>query len=342
MANSPMLSSAATPPYDSGILRRGLIGIAVAMVVATFLILLFIFKLPTESVATAVLALFGALFTASVTAVGLLLKDSLDRRAAILQREAELRLKAETSLKAIELMTAKGLSHEAASERREAAIVALGSLGYHTSILILCERYWKEGGISSDLLMHVFDDCLKSNDERLQIRAASLLVENAEKLPEDPDELAFPPSLYLAWHRGIHSSAKFSVLNALAKAMMSKDFDYWQDSTRNQFLYSFFKMFTIDDEDRFRLSAALYALRLCERQVESGSCLEDETFAPPDRAGISYREIKEAALTTLGYEVMQLFPADEELREKLAARVTVSVFAQGCKIAKWDEGSIGN
>ncbi|HEX8222271.1 MAG TPA: hypothetical protein VF605_00480 [Allosphingosinicella sp.] len=318
-------------------LPRGLRAIAAFVAIAAVLVLVLSYWGATmdaagrASVIVASIGLVGVIFTASLTLIGLLLKDSIDRRAAILQHEAELRLKAETSLKAIELMTAKDLTPALAAERREGALIALSSLGYHTLILLLCERYWKEDAISPDLIMGVIDDCLKTNDQQLQRRASSLIEENAERLPLSPREYAFPPSLFLGWRTDFPSDVKHALADGLMMAMVSRPADYWESQVKNQFLYSVFTMFVTEDDKRFKTACALFAMRICEHLEGSGSA----GFMPPDRFMITYAEIRVAALRALGFEDGSTYPEEAVLRDKLDQKITEATYALSGKISEW-------
>jgi hypothetical protein len=317
-------------------LKRGLVGIAIFLAAAGALVSFLSYRAGTlaaegrASVIVAAIGFLGILFTAAVTLMGLLLKDSVDHRAALLQREAELRLKAETSLKAIEMMTAKGLTTALAAERREGAIIALSSLGYFSLILLLCKRYWKDDGLSPDLVMAVVDECLKSNDYNLQTRAVDLIQDNPERLPLNDREFAFPSSLLFAWRKNIPYDVKINLLDTLMKAMLSKPFAYWHTSAKNGFLYTLYKMFTVDEEPRFRVAAAVHALKLVDH-------LKDEpAFLPADRDIIEYSEIRDAALAALGFAATAA-PTEEAILERIAGRVSGDAWDLALKIEAWPQ-----
>lgn len=282
------------------------------------------------AVVVASIGLIGTTFAATVTAIGLLIKDSLDRRAQALQYEAEARLKAETSLKAIELMTAKDLSTILAQERREGAIIALSSLGYRSLILLLCERYWKNDQIDTNIVMGIVDECLQSDILEFQVRATSLLNHNLDKICKDEKSFSFPPSIYLKWKDGFSYSVKMDLANCIVKALFLRTKCEWEHYILNQFLYSLFLMASVDTEQRFKVSTALYALRLCAKIDQGGG------FMPPDSTPITFEEIRLKCLEILGYTPNGIrYPSNKSLVNILDRKITSSTYETAEKIEDW-------
>src|SRR5687768_3966357 len=91
--------------------RKVMVGTTIALLLTILLIAALIFYsrgAPPASqfpITVAIIALVGTLWTGAITLMGLLLKDSVDRRNALLQAESEKRLRMETALKAVELMS---------------------------------------------------------------------------------------------------------------------------------------------------------------------------------------------------------------------------------------------
>lgn len=129
-------------------------------------------------VVAGLLTLLGGLIASAFTLVGLLLKHSIDRYTASLAAEAELsrrleaqeterRLRLETSIKAVELLTTPD-GKPAPPERQAGALIVLGSkpLEQLELAVALLRENWASGHISPSAGVWVIDRALKQDTRR--------------------------------------------------------------------------------------------------------------------------------------------------------------------------------
>lgn len=193
----------------------------------------------SDKVIAAILALLGALVTAIVTFVGLLLKRSFDERSlSLLEQEAvRLRLEGErnlalkedaekrrdidTAIRAVSLLgTTDG--KEAPSSQKAGALFALVNLKCMDFALALLEKMWPQGEVDSTTACWLIDRALESKSEKTQVSAAATLENNGALLPSDTGLICFPESLHHSWNIGIAYLARESIIHALMLALLSK------------------------------------------------------------------------------------------------------------------------
>lgn len=240
----------------------------------------------------AILGLIGTLWTGAITFVGLLLKDSLDRRNLMLQTESEKRLRMEAALKAIEVMSGKETEGVSMQESREAAILLISSLDQLHLALTMAEQLLSRDKISPGSLARVAELCLSSDDVDLQCTAAYTLRMSALKLVESKDELAFPWRHVHGWTGNLPPIAKENLLLALATSLLSKEFTYWNYSILTDTLYAFYKIFLNESERRYKCVGAVFAKDLSillERKYPGYGMM------PADRDVLAFQEIRQVA-----------------------------------------------
>jgi hypothetical protein len=128
----------------------------------------------SAKVLVAVLALVGVLFTETVAVLGLLLKDSVDQRAADL-RVRELRQgDVDVVIRAVDLL---GEQNELSDPHKVGgAVLALHSLGHIDLALALVQDLWPVGGVTDTVAMAIVRaGLLPSSKEKTQRDAAYLL-----------------------------------------------------------------------------------------------------------------------------------------------------------------------
>ncbi|HEX8193104.1 MAG TPA: hypothetical protein VF552_09405 [Allosphingosinicella sp.] len=248
------------------------------------------------AIVVAMVALVGTLWTGAVTLTGIFLKDAVDRRTALYQAESERRLRMETALKAVELMSKAEAEGAPLQESREAAILVVASLNHLRLALTLARQFWQRGKISSAGFVHLVDECLESADAALQTEATYSLRMNAAKLVAGPNHFDFPERQMLQWTGTLPRAAKENFLLALVGALVSQDRSYWERGIVNWVLYALYKVMLAEPELRFRCFAALVSRELCELLKSHPG---DGIF-PPDRDLLTYEEIRKAAEDVLG------------------------------------------
>jgi hypothetical protein len=212
-------------------------------------------KAGNAQVYAAVLGLLGGLFATSLTFVGALLKHSVDVRTLGQSRETEERLRLETSIRAVELLTEDG--KKASPARQAGALFVLGSLDQLDFALALLGQIWPGKDISPGAAVWVVDRGLMSKDERTQIDAALVLLSNADNLKDTWESSCWewPQCISYAWTNQIAPAAREVLLDALLKVLASKPKDEWDPSCVNSLLIHFDLIRRIDDKAYIRNGA---------------------------------------------------------------------------------------
>lgn len=239
------------------------ISLVLAVLLGAFITLLWVigvFDLQKKATArnaqvyAAVLGLVGGFFATALTFVAALLKHSIDVRTLGQARETEQRLRLETSIRAVELLTENG--REASPSRQAGALFVLGSLDQLDFALALLAEIWPKRDISPMAAVWVVNRALMSQDEQTQIDGALQLVSNADTL-KDTSALScyeWPP--YLSrWTNDIAVIARENLLDALLKVLASKP--RWDPDCVNTFLLDFDQIRRIDDAPHIRDGAVL-------------------------------------------------------------------------------------
>lgn len=216
-------------------------------------------KVSDAKVFAAVLALVGGLFATSLTFAAALLKHSVDVRNLAHEREAEARLRLETSIRAVQLLTDEG--QKATPTRQAGALFVLSSLDQLDFSLALLTEIWPDGDISPTAAIWVIDRALGSDDERIQVEAATLLAKNAARLTSGVRCFEWPACITRNWSNDMHISARERLLEALIKLMASQSADEWEDVCVNTLLVQFNCIRQID-KARYLRSGAAFCLEL--------------------------------------------------------------------------------
>lgn len=225
--------------------RRATIAIAVAVLLAAVVALsiglvwrLDVFDPKTTAtngqVLAAAFALIGSLVAASFTFIGVLLKYSIDARTVQQADETEKRLRLETCIRAVELLTEDG--KPATQNRQSGALFVLVNLDQLDFAYALLGQMWASGDVSDGAAAWVLNQILLRGGSYLQISAASLLLTNAEKLVEHDDDLQFPDCAYIAWDDELPNNARENLLSALLEAVLSKPFGTWSEGSLFSFI----------------------------------------------------------------------------------------------------------
>lgn len=305
--------------------------IAVAALFATIAIIVLVLSASRAepasqfSITVAIIALIGTLWTGAITFVGLMLKESVDRRSALLQAESEKRLRMETALKAVELISRAEVEGAPIQESREAAIMVISSLNQNRLALGLGEQFWRTSKISTEAFVEIVNQCLNTDIDDLKSQCCNALMKNHQKLAGDPATIRFPFTYCWNWDGNLSITAKYDLLIALTRAMLDKPRDYWNIKVINGIAYCLYKMFVNDPDPRFNAAAAVLAINLCDVRQPS----PEYKIMPLDRQSISYGEISAAAA-----EVIKSF---DNLNHKLSTEVCDLSF----QIQNWEDQRLG-
>lgn len=205
-------------------------------------------------VIAAALALVGVLVTASLTFAGVLLKHSIDRRTVQQAAETEGRLRLETSISAVQLLTEEG--KPATQTRQAGALFVLVNLNQLDFAYALLGQMWANRDISPGAAVWVVNRLLLSGDPSLQHQAATIVDRNAETLAGATD-WEFPNCVELNWTNNLPSPARETLLSAFVKMMLAKSRVDWWDQALNAFVVQLDVVRRTENEDHIRGGAIL-------------------------------------------------------------------------------------
>jgi hypothetical protein len=234
-----------------------LLALLAAFVVLLWRVGLFDFqqKVSDAKVFAAVLGLVGGLFATSMTFAAALLKHSIDVRNLGQARETEARLRLETSIRAVELLTDEG--QKATRTRQAGALFVLSSLDQLDFSLALLDEIWPAGDITTTAAVWVVNRALRGEDERIQLDAATLLARNAARLTFGTRCYEWPPCVSHKWPNSIPVLARQSLLEALIKMTASRPACKWEYACVNTLIVQFNCIFKFDQARYIRDGAAL-------------------------------------------------------------------------------------
>lgn len=144
---------------------------------------------PSAKVVSAVVALIGAFLASVVSILGLVVKHTIDlrtedrleaesQRTAILQREAENRLKLEAAIGAIQLLASPSGSPSLPIQRA-GVLITLSSLGQHTLTLALTSELLHRNELEPSTAAVVLENAFRSGDVDVQADAMARLDDAA-------------------------------------------------------------------------------------------------------------------------------------------------------------------
>ena len=190
----------------------------------------------SASVVAAALTFIGAVLAGCISLVGILFKESYDRRsedraqmesdrALAAGREAEKRLQLEAAIKAIQLF-AKPDGSESLPIQRAGALFMLSSLSHHELALALASELLRDKGVGPNVVAAVIDDALRSNDQRAQEQAITLLYASAgQMLTKNGFDF---PSLLLNGSDGLPRYVREWSAIALATLVLARPLVIWR------------------------------------------------------------------------------------------------------------------
>jgi len=225
-------------------------------------------KVSDAKVFAAVLGLVGGLFATAMTFVAALLKHSVDVRTLGQTRETEARLRLETSIRAVELLTDQG--KKATEARQAGALFVLSSLDQLDFSLALLTELWPAGDVTTTAAVWVINRALTSGDEQLQVDAASLLSKHGKLLTATARCFEWPTCLTLKWTNDIHVLARESLLEALVKTTASRSLEEWEDTCVNALVVQFNCIRENDDALHNKNGAALCMNVLLDSPLYAG------------------------------------------------------------------------
>jgi hypothetical protein len=188
-------------------------------------------------VAATALTVTGVLLTGVVTALGLLLKYSVDVVGARLQeaaekrlqldsehrrelsRQAEDRLRLDTAIRAVALMST-GSGAPADATQKAGALFALASLGQLDFALALLGRLWPQREVDNLTALWLLDRALTS-ERAHQDTAVELMRENVARLTHSGSEFDWPASIGIRWPAHLSMYARELLLDVTARVVLA-------------------------------------------------------------------------------------------------------------------------
>jgi hypothetical protein len=245
---------------------------------ATLLWRLGIFDTKTRAsnaqILAAAIGLVGVLVTASLTFIGVLLKHSIDGRTLHQTAETEGRLRLETSIRAVELLTEEG--QPATPTRQAGALFVLINLNQLDFAYALLGQIWTNREISPGAAVWVINQLLLNGSPSLQQGAAVLLYANADALATESD-FEFPDCVTFRWRNDLPTGVREHLVAAILRCLLSKPRDAWDSGVINSVVAQLDLIRRTDDAPHVRGAAVLGLAALFET-----SAVKDDILLAPD------------------------------------------------------------
>ena len=191
---------------------------------------------PSSKVVSAVLALIGAFLASVVSILGLVVKHTIDlrtedrleaesQRTAILQREAENRLKLEAAIGAIQLLASQ-TGAPSLPIQRAGVLITLSSLGQHTLTLALASELLHRNELEPSTASVVLEHAFKSGDVDVQADAMARLDDAAAQFVT-PDGFDLPTSILMPSPKMPVHIRRWAPL-VVARVLMARSLRDWQ------------------------------------------------------------------------------------------------------------------
>lgn len=171
----------------------------------------------TAKLAIAGLTLLGVVVTALASVIGLLLKQSIDRRTIEISQAEHRRQQMETALQTVRLMTLDN-GNPAPAIQVSAALLVLANLGEVTLAIDLAAEMWPRNHVTSSTATRLVDCALAEENPGLHRDAAMLLYNNFPRLDMDGNQYEWPNSLD-HWPAKLDDEARHTLVLALAEWM---------------------------------------------------------------------------------------------------------------------------
>jgi hypothetical protein len=169
----------------------------------------------TAKVAIGGLGLLGVLATAIVSLIGLVLKQSIDKRSLEISQGEQRRMQLEAAVRTVKLMTLDS-GAPAPPEQVSAALLVLAKLGEVSLAIDIITEIWPKKHLTSSAAVRIMDYAFTENDPGLQRSAALLLFNNTSKLDTAENQYEWPTYLE-RWPLDIDPEARVTIALALMR-----------------------------------------------------------------------------------------------------------------------------
>lgn len=234
----------------------------------------------------ALIALFGTAITALIAYLGHKFNLSIQDRTLLLQKGAEERLRVETALKAVELISGSEKEGRPNSTVVRSSIFMLRALGQERLALSIAEQYWLDEVIEIRFFNELIDHSIRYGDTSLRELSLSYIINHPKKFLDSDGGFHFPEGLFLKWDESIVKTEEVDIRNAFIEIMLSRPFKEWKSRSINQFIYYLYKSFDSKDAAFAFISARFI------KSIVNGSGMDlQRTFRPPDIPKICVKDI---------------------------------------------------
>lgn len=202
-----------------------------------------------------VLALIGILFTSVISLIGLFLKHTFDIRNLRLQEESSERLKMDTAIQAVSLMSTSS-GNESAYSQQVGALFALVSLNQIELALALLDQKWSKNSIDSNSAVWIIDKSLESPLAQNQIDASEILLKNTSSLWEN-ETINWPACMCLDWNISLHVYARANLFYSLIETILIKPKEVWKKNRLNGAIIIIYKAMITETDYLIKVGAIL-------------------------------------------------------------------------------------
>ena len=179
---------------------------------------------PSSKIVVGAFALVGSFAAAAGSIVGVLLKHSIDSRTAMLQRDAEQRLKLEAAISALQLFSTSSGSPSPAIQR-DGALFTLASLDQHELTLALVADMLRKNELAAGTASSLLNQALLRGKADVQIQAITVLDDNAANLlTAEGVEI---PACLENWDPSLSAYVREWAPIALGKVMAARPAQVW-------------------------------------------------------------------------------------------------------------------
>jgi hypothetical protein len=173
--------------------------------------------LAEDSSVEQIVGLVGIVLAQAVAVLGLLVKNSVDRRSQELAVASERRLKVDSAIAAVSALQSEPSTF--AAVRNGGVTLALIELEQIPMALSLVQMLWPQGLINPEAAIQVISAGIQEDDPETQASAAAILSDNASATFPEGGELYFFPRILNEedWNTSLPYRAKMSLLSYIAR-----------------------------------------------------------------------------------------------------------------------------
>ncbi len=210
----------------------------------------------TAKIIAATLALLGVLFTGVIAAVGYVLKYAIDERNAVLQEEAENRLKLEAAIKGLALLGSE-TDAEGRALQKSGTLYTLFNLGLEDLALSLARNMLDLDQLDPITAMDLIDAGLQSKRKNIQSEAANLFcVYPHQFLTDDGD--TYSPLRFRSWDAEAPDVVRQQILFGFLKLILARPRNDWKPGILNSLVVTLINVWIKEPNEALRNGAGCF------------------------------------------------------------------------------------